>query len=160
MQGKGNIKVEMHETASTLLTCNRAPACHEGSCTIRDHLFYIAVEALIYQERERLGINVHANPFYPLRDCIEQQNTANKNDMRTNPEESQNHKTHIADANKIDKTTSNAENKAHNKINATTKEEWKEAETNTTKQKEHIKNLKQQHAEENTKRGDDESESI
>ena len=69
----------MYEAAASLMTYNRASACHEGIYTIRDHLFYMAVEILIYQERQRLGINIYARPFYPLKDCTENNNSTNSN---------------------------------------------------------------------------------
>ena len=74
--------VNIYKTATSLLTYDRAPACHEEIYTIRDDLFYMAVEILIYQEYQRLGLNIYVKLFYPLKDCTEDNNAINSNNTK------------------------------------------------------------------------------
>ena len=57
----------IYRQAISLLMYDRILACYEELYTIWDHLFYILVELIIYQERQWLGIlNPNTLLFYPF----------------------------------------------------------------------------------------------
>ena len=114
----------MYETATSSRTYDRAPACHEGIYTIRDHLFYMAVEILLYQERQRLGINIYARPFYPLKDCTGNNNMANSN-ITEDKETKQYNQINEANNTKINNNITNTKNTNdtnQNKVNINIKD--------------------------------------
>ena len=99
----------MYEAAASLMAYDRAPACHEGNYTIRDYLFYMAVEILIYQEHQRLGINIYVRPFHPLKDCTENNNMANS-DIIENKETKQDDQSNEANNIKSNNNITNIKN--------------------------------------------------
>ena len=102
----------------------RGPACNEGIYTIRDHLFYMAVEILIYQECQRLELNIYATPFYPMKDCTEHSNTTYSNNTKETETKQDIHSKEVNNT-KISSTiinTKNNKNTNQNKIKINIKE--------------------------------------